>query len=766
VAGLRGGGGVAAMSVVRRAALVAGLAVVLAAAGARAADGEDAESAAAASAADTTTARRLLSTDGAIRVYEELRPGEGINGFWWEYDKEADLSRLLDEDARDRKLDQLTDAFGFQIVAPETILALRDSVVAVADSIRAARIEVRTVFDPKVKSRYSENRDNFDFVNEIVSPIPLGGGTLQTSLTNTDSFNESTRKIRDGRAITSSFSHQFRSGVTTSLSFNRSDDQQRRDRRIESRSDATGVTGRILATRTVDWLGEVNVEGGVAGNRTSYETDVTDGRSDLFAPSWSAGVKRPVGSGTVSFDYDGRTEVGTRREVRNVPALDSLGVPQIGPDGTPLTEEQVAETEDSNRSNRLDFNATGDLTEVWSFRLGGSVTRNRLQFIAQAESLAGQQETRNNDTESVTAQVEGKPVPSLDVKVDGRMNRNEFDYALETAKFNETTSRGATSNIVWDPRKGTKVSFRLNRDREDRNFETAQAGIVDKEAASVDWKQTITSKVELTANYDVSLDSFVFDDKEANTGDRDLRNQRSVFTVRYNVTSAFTSAVRMDVRKNETINVSPAKSRDNKTDYAYVVTPDYTLRFAGNSLTGEFTADARYAVFDFDEERNFLTRRFATRQRWQRALTAHVSTDLLGTYEILDEGAYQPDADGIRRFAKSRETRRFRVETQMLYDPNGWLKVRMAYRRDGDDQYGVDGDEKTRTLQSRTDELTMGVSSKATLLRSIRLDVDVAYTAKDGDRVTDVDRRFFNILASLEYQPFQKPEPKKKGNGS
>ena len=46
--------------------------------------------------ADSVAPRKLLSTDGAIRVYAERRPGEGINGFWWEYDPKPDLQRLLD----------------------------------------------------------------------------------------------------------------------------------------------------------------------------------------------------------------------------------------------------------------------------------------------------------------------------------------------------------------------------------------------------------------------------------------------------------------------------------------------------------------------------------------------------------------------------------------------------------------------------------------------------------------------------------------------
>ncbi|HMB70215.1 MAG TPA: hypothetical protein VKU85_12920, partial [bacterium] len=151
-----------------------------------------------------TTGRDELSTDGAVTVYEEAVPGEGIDGFWWEYDAEADLLRLLDKDRRDAPLDPITDAYGFDLSIPDSIRALRDSVGAVADSIRSSRIEFETTFDPRMKSRYTERKDDFELFNELVSPIPLSRRTaLSTRVADTRQFNESTEKIREDRTLSS-----------------------------------------------------------------------------------------------------------------------------------------------------------------------------------------------------------------------------------------------------------------------------------------------------------------------------------------------------------------------------------------------------------------------------------------------------------------------------------------------------------------------------------------------------------------------------------
>lgn len=729
-----------------------------------AADSAAADSAAADSTAPPANPRKLLSTDGAVQVYEELRPGEGINGFWWEYDPAADLQRLLDEDLRARPLDKLTDAFGFQVFAPESILVLRDSVTAVADSILATRVDVKTSFDPKLISRYSENRDSFDFVNELTSPIPLPWGTVTTTLKEANNFNESTNKVRDDRSIATTFTRRFGEQTSTTLTFNRAGTQQERGSVLESRSNSTNVTARVLGQRGLGWAGTASADVGLTAGRNTYRTEITDGESSELTPSWGANLKRVLPAGNLSFDYKGTADRGSRREDRVEPLLDGNNFPVIGPDGLPVQQIRRTETDDRNLNNSLQFSGDTKLKEIWTLRLAGSLLRDRTQYIAQDDSVAGRQETRRNTSDNANVNLEGKPWAGFELKLGGRVGRSGFDYDLERGRFTETRSGGADAEVRWNPSEDDNWTVKLGRTREDRNSLTTQAGIVDKESANLNWKRILTENVDFTANYDVTVDSFVFDDKVANTGDRDLRSQRGIFTVNYIVTAALNTSLKMDVRKNDTVNIDAQKSRENKSDYTYIISPTYSLRVGPNSITGEFSADARYAVYDFDEDRNFLTRRFSTRQRWQRSLTEHVTSDVLGTYEISDEGSYRPGADGVRRFARSREIHRFRIETQVLYTLPLGLQFRSLYRRDGDDQYNVvDGVERS-SGRFRTDEFTLGLSGKKRFLRTILADLDASWTRKAGDRVTDVDRRFFTIRLSLEYQPFRQPNQKNGGD--
>ncbi|MFN8178506.1 MAG: hypothetical protein U0167_11265 [bacterium] len=702
---------------------------------------------------DSLPPRRLLSTDGAIRVYQERRPGEGKNGFWWEYDANADLTRLLDKDRRSRPLDKLTDAYGFEIAAPDSIAALRDSVTAVADSILASRIQLSTSFDPKLTSRYSEQKDSFDFNNSLTSPIPLSNrATVETTLQDTNSFNKSTRKVRDGQSLASTFNYHSKDWLTTSLSLNRSADRQRRDQTVESRSAGTSLTGKVVATEK-NRFGDFVADAGLSGNRNTYTTQITDGQSDQFSPNWHANASRSFGAGgKIAADYTGHTDIGTRREKRSIPGVDELGNPIVTLQDTTASER--------NLGNKLDLNADGKLTQIWSYRLASSIGRERLQYIAQAESVAGRQETRRNSNDSYSAHLEGKPMGGLELLLDADRSRVEYAYAVVTDSFNETTTNEGKAEVRYEPWKASKLIVRLNRSRENRNYRSAQRGFVDREAADLNWNETLTSKITLTGDYNIGLDSYVFADKVANTGDRDLRSQRGVVNVQYTPLAALATAARFDLRHDETINVDPQLSRDNKSDYTYVFTPSYTLTVGPTSLTGEFSATAQYSVYDFDEEKNFLTRTFATRQRLQRSLTEHVSAELVGTYTIQDEGSYQRGvAGGNRLFARRRETRREMVETQVLYSPQKWLRTSAKYHLDGEDDFSINEGARTGTGTFRTHELDFGVTVNKQFMRSIRVDLDATHGQKLGDRVTDVDRRFYSITASIEYQPFAAEPP-------
>jgi hypothetical protein len=282
-----------------------------------------------------------------------------------------------------------------------------------------------------------------------------------------------------------------------------------------------------------------------------------------------------------------------------------------------------------------------------------------------------------------------------------------------------------------------------------------QAGIVEEQKASLDFKQQITSNVDFNATYFASLRSFQFDDNVNNTGDRDLLSQTGTFTVHYSPRQALRTNVRMEVRKAESINIHPEKSSDNKTDHTYLIRPGYNLKIGKANIDGDFQAEARYAVYDFREDDNFLNRRFSTRQKWQQSVTKTISTEFVFTYEINDEGSYRrSEYDNRRRFTRARELHRFRVSAEVRYTPFKGVNAHFLYRQDGDDTYVVSDGVETPTGDSRTQELTSGVSFKRAIMKHVSLNLDFRQTQKSGDRVRDTEHRFYNIRASLEYSPF------------
>ena len=714
------------------------------------------EAPAAATTADTTATaeprvtRTFLSTDGAISVYEEAQPGEGIDGFWWEYDREADLERLVDRDRRGERLEPLRDAFGFELVVPDSIRALRDSVTSVADSILAAAIDISVSFDPKFTSKYNESKDRYTFNNELVADIPMSRqGNVNTQIRDENIYNRSTSKLNDKQSVSSSFSYRFRPDLTSTFTVARNQDQQRRDDVLESESTNTSGSGRVRKTLTWAWVGDVDASAGASLSENDYASLNTSGNATNFKPDWSMKITRDIPRGKATFDYQGDLSRAARREVREQPDPDD-------PDGDPL--DVVTETDDRNFSNKLNLNANSKLTENYEVRFTGRGSREQFQYISQF--VVGAQETRTRESFAFTGNLNATPFEGLSMRVNADLNSNQTDYEVETTRFSRTTNRGGDADITYEAWSGSRFNVKLDRNVEDKDFRNPQAGEVDKKKATMEYKQQITQNVDLTATYLLSLDSYKFDDTEANTGDRDLRNTRSTATLRYNPVTAVSTSLKMEFREGRSVNIHPDRSSANKTDYTYLITPSYTWKVGKASISGDFSGEARYSIHDFEEDDNFLTRGFSTRQRWQHAFNQRLSTELLGTFNFTDEGSFvRSELDGVRRFARSRETRRFSVSSTVQYSPVKGLRTRFTYKEDGDNQYNFVDGERDQTRSTRTQELTMGASYRRKLYKHVTIDLDVSETRKEGPTVGEIERHFFNIRASLEYRPFSEESP-------
>ncbi len=687
--------------------------------------------------ADSASPRALVSSDGSVSVFEELVPGEGIDGFWWEFDPAAELERLLDNQRRGEELEPLLDAYGFPLTIPDSIRALRDSVASVADSIRAVTIQIEQKFEPKFKTGYVEMKDDYTLTNDVDVNYPLSGlGTMNMKASTNNTFNKSTRKLRNDRTVTSSFNFLFSERLGSSFSVTRVDNEQKRDEVIESEADNTSVTGRVRASNQGTriggvLLGNVEASAGLSANKRNYLTQVSDGYTEQISPNWNFKIVRPAGAGQLSLDYTG--DVGRARS----------------------KETRTEETKDRNANHKLSASAKYDFDEDTRLQVNGSLDRRRFQFISQADSVAGQQETREQNGESVRVNLTAAPLEGLSFRGSADYQRAESTYELEYGRYSDTVTRSANSEIEYESWVGARWLLKLDRRHEDRNYLNLQAGIVEEEKASLDYKQQITENVDFNASYFASLRSFQYDDNVNNTGDRDLLSQNGTFTIHYNPHQVLRTNLRIEVRKAESINIHPEKSSDNKTDHTFIIRPGYNLKIGQANIDGDFQAEARYAVYDFREDDNFLNRRFSTRQKWQHSVTKTISTEFVLTYEINDEGSYRrSEYDGKRRFARSRELHRFRVSGQVRYTPFKGVNANFLYRQDGDDTYSVGEGTETLTGKSRTQEFTSGFSFKRAIMDHVSLNLDFRQTQKSGDRVRETEHRFYNIRASLEYTPF------------
>lgn len=690
--------------------------------------------------ADTTEARELISTDGAVSVFTEQRPGEGIEGFWWVYDPDADLKRLLDKDRASEPLDPLLDPFGFELAIPDTIRNLRDSVMVVADSILAERIELEVTFDPKLTSSYTETKDRFVLSNEFTTSYPLvRNGNLQITLNDNQEFNESTKKVQDSRRVNSAFNYAFNPDLVSSFTLNWSDDLQERAGVTDSQSDNVTVGGTLRHTQPVGPLGRLESSGGISIGNRNYRTAQTDGQAGQVQPNWKARLVRDYAGGSTSLDYSGNFGLSTREERREVAALDSTVVDR---------------SDETNFSNTVNAAAGYKWVSGTDLKFTGTVGRDQFQYISQVDSLQGQQETRSREFQDAVLNLTAKPTADVDLKSSVQYHTELTDFKLEDVKTRRTTRRLANLDLTYRSWEGGRWIFKMETSGERRDYRTNQAGDVIKQKASADFLQEITERIDFEAAYIVTLDRFEFD-VPLSPSERDLRSQRGTFDVRYNPTPAITSAIRMEVLKTESINLYPPRSGDNDTEHGFTITPNYTWRVGRANFRGDFTADARYKVQDFAENDNTLNRRFALRQSWQQAISGRLSTETQYRWEFSDRGSYNRDPiDRKRRFSRSSESRRQTVEFKILYTVRKGVRTRVEYRHDTDTQYAIQEGEKILGQELPRRQFLYAIDFTKNLAEHVRLDLSFRQTLKNGENVSEVERNFYNIRAGIVYTPF------------
>jgi hypothetical protein len=727
--------------------LIAVLVASAAAAPARAQATDDSTAA----AADTTQARKLLSTDGAVTVYEEAKPGEGIEGFWWEYNPLADLERLLDKNRSAETLEPLRDGFGFELAIPDTIRALRDSVGVVADSILAERIDFNVTFDPKVTSTYTETKDRYVLANDFTTDYPLiRDGALNVQLSNRQEYNESTKKVQDARKVTTAFNYAFRPGLVSTVRLNWASDLQERAGVTDAESDNVTAGATLQKDQGVGAFGTLKVSGGVAGNQRNYRTAETDGVATQFQPDWKARLAREVGGGSASLEYEGDYALSTREERRTLAATDTLG--------NVVDTTLVDQADETNYGNTLTAGYYRPWKEGTDVRFAGSLGSDQFQYLSQVDSLVGRRESRSQNNRDATVTANAKPTADIDLKALAEYHEDETAFELDNAKTRRTARRLGKVDLTYRAWQGGQWIVKMERSAERRDYRNNQAGDVLKQQGSLDFKQTLTPRVEFQAAYFATLDRYQFD-AERSSNERDLRSQRGTFDVRYAPATQLNTALRMEVRRTESINLFPPQSGDNDTEHGFTITPNYTWSIGSASLRGDFTADARYKVQDYREDDNTLNRRFALRQSWQHAFTGRLSTETQYRWEFNDQGTYNPDpVDGRRRYARSRETRRTSVEQKILYTVRKGLRVRVEYKRDSDLQYVVSEGERILTSELPRHQFLYALTYVRNIMEHVRLDVKFNQTLKGGENVSEVDRSFYNINAQIVYTPFKVPK--------
>jgi hypothetical protein len=227
--------------------------------------------------------------------------------------------------------------------------------------------------------------------------------------------------------------------------------------------------------------------------------------------------------------------------------------------------------------------------------------------------------------------------------LDANLGRSDREYNLQT-NLNSLVHTGTIdANFgVYKTESRATLGFHLGRTQNERQI-TQNGKVIDR-AVTAGGAKRVSSRLWLDGNGSLSLFSRQYDDK---VSDRDDVRGFGSLGGGYRVSSRCTTTVHFSATRAHAVAIDPSASGGNNVQSTYqmdatlrlLITPTFTI-FQNYSL------NASYQIFDYDEPRNTLTRIRRIDTVLSDSLFSFGFIRLTHNFFFQDRGAYTADVEG------------------------------------------------------------------------------------------------------------------------
>jgi hypothetical protein len=393
-----------------------------------------------------------------------------------------------------------------------------------------------------------------------------------------------------------------------------------------------------LGSRTIPGQQRVEIDSSVAPPDTTIYREHSSRDS-----SFTSGLRDGV-SGTLrwapasSLDITGTgafTEVASKTKTRT---LDFWAINQG--EGASLVNDSLGTSEAPNGDRRFDLrtNFTGIRRVLMNLVL------RHLDGDQEFYSLTKRgQEHFSFNTRNATYHVETPLFTGAQFAIDARLGRSLREYKLQTNLNSLVHTGGVDANFfVYRTDSRASLGFRLGRTQNERQI--TQNGLVIDRALTAGGAKRISSRLWLDGNGSVSIFSRQYDD---GVSDRDDVRAFGSAGGGYRVSDRCSTSVHFSATRAHAVAIDPSASGGNNVNTTYQM--DATLKLLITqtfTILQNYSLNASYQIFDYDEPRNTLTRIRRIDTNLSDSLFSFGSIRLTHNFFFQDRGAYSWEVEG------------------------------------------------------------------------------------------------------------------------
>jgi len=292
------------------------------------------------------------------------------------------------------------------------------------------------------------------------------------------------------------------------------------------------------------------------------------------------------------------------------------------------------------------------------FRATKITLRSRRSNVDQAYADLSQLqiETSTSEGQLYSVNVESSVIPHFVLTSNAALNRSLRQYVARPNLNALITAREVSAGVGYNtPATMAFVNMTVNRTRAER--QATQNGVTISRLLTTNVQQRLSRHIWLVGLGTASLYSYQYLFPPDTTGrsfskdDRDLASAFGSIGVRFGITPHCSTAVNFSVNRAHNVSIDRSRSSGNIATTVYQL--NGSLRFPLSrdlSIGQDYVATATYRAYDFDDEKDDLSRNFRIETSIADTLFPFAYIRLDHRYYFFDNGEFTPIGSGGPRF--------------------------------------------------------------------------------------------------------------------